>query len=51
MPVAFMFPLFVADLDKKYRNETEIDKKYKCNVYRTSLFLIYSVQKVEEIAP
>ena len=24
---AFMFPLFLADLDKKYRNEIEMDKK------------------------
>ena len=27
LPVAFMFPLFLADLDKKYKNEIEMDKK------------------------
>ena len=27
VPVAFMFPLFLVDLDKKYRNEIETDKK------------------------
>ena len=27
MRVPFMFPLFLADLDKKYRNEIEMDKK------------------------
>ena len=26
VPVAFLFPLFLADLDKKYRNEIEMDK-------------------------
>ena len=27
VPVAFLFPLFLADVDKNYRNEIEIDKK------------------------
>ena len=27
VPVAFLFPLFLADLDKKYGNEIEMDKK------------------------
>ena len=27
VPVAFLFPLFLADLDKKYRNEIEMNKK------------------------
>ena len=27
VPRAFLFPLFLADLDKKYRNEIEMDKK------------------------
>ena len=27
VPVAFMFPLFLADLDKKYKTEIEKDKK------------------------
>ena len=26
MPVAFLFPLFLADLHKKYRNEIEMNK-------------------------
>ena len=27
VPVAFLFRLFLADLDKKYRNEIEMNKK------------------------
>ena len=27
LPGAFVFPLFLVDLDKKYRNEIEVDKK------------------------
>ena len=27
VPVAFFFPLFLADLDKKYTNEIEMNKK------------------------
>ena len=27
VPVAFLFPLFLADPDTKYRNEIEMDKK------------------------
>ena len=27
LPVAFLFPLFLADLGKKYRNEIEMNKK------------------------
>ena len=27
MPVAFLFSLFLPDLDKKYRNKIEMDKK------------------------
>ena len=27
VPVAFMYPLFLADLDKKYKSEIEMDKK------------------------
>ena len=27
VPVAFLFPLFLADLDKKYKNEIEMNKK------------------------
>ena len=27
MPRAFLFPLFLADLDKKYRNEIQMDNK------------------------
>ena len=50
VPRASLFPLFLADLDKKYRNEIEMDKKY-CNLYGIYLFLDYSVQKAEEITP
>ena len=39
VPVAYLFLLFLADLDKKYRNEIEMDKKYKCNLYGICLFL------------
>ena len=27
VPAAFLFPLFLADLDKKYKNESEFDKE------------------------
>ena len=27
VPVAFIFPVFLADLEKKYKNESEFDKE------------------------
>ena len=36
--VPFLFLIFLTDINKKYRNEIEMDKRWQCELYGVCLF-------------
>ena len=51
MPVAFLFPLFLVDLDKKYRKEIEMDKNNSITYMEYTYFKIIVPRKDRKSLP